>query len=1078
MTSFKRWNNITGWTVFAIAALVYLMTMEPVSSLWDCSEFIATSYKLEVGHPPGAPLFMMLARLATLFAFGNPDYVAIAVNAMNSLASAFCILFLFWTVTHLARRLVTRNGQALTTANTVAILGAGAVGALAYTFTDTFWFSAIEGEVYALSSMFTALVVWLMLKWEEQADEPHASRWIILIAYLMGLSIGVHILNLLCIPALVFIYYFRKTAKVTWKGVVGTTAIAAALLIFINNIIIPYTVWVGAQFDTFFVNTLGLPVNSGMVVFALGLILGLGWAAWKAHQKGRVVLNMLLLSTTMILIGYSSYASMTIRAAANPPMNSNNPNNPHALLAVLNRDQYGDRPLLYGAYYSAPPRNVKESTVRYLDEDGKYKTATVITGYTHAPEFMHLFPRMWNRAKDERSYKEWAAYRTKVETLRDENGEIRRDEQGRPLRGEVLDYGRKHVYTDSDGETRSVVEPTFGENLNFLFSYQLSYMYWRYFMWNFVGRQSDIQPADSRPAISDGNWLSGIKWIDELYLGPQENLPHEIAGNKGRNTYYFLPLLLGLIGLFYQLNRDSRNFSIVMWLFIMMGVMLVFYFNTSPGEPRERDYVYAGSFYAFSIWIGLGVLALRELFAWLARRDTVVTAAAATVVGLGVPTLLAAQNWDDHDRSHRTFARDIGWNYLQSTLPNSIILNYGDNDTFPLWNNQEVYGVRPDVRIMNTSYLGAEWYIDEMKTRANEAPGVPFSLPKHKYTYANDWIPVESRTDRPVDIKTVIDFVRSDDPRTKVALIDGSSVDYIPSKRIALPVNKENAIASGIVAEKDRDKMVDTVYLNLRRGSLEKSQLMILDMLANFDWKRPIYMTQVYIMQDFGLLDYLQFDGYAYRLVPILTPAQNPYEIGRIDADYTAPLLHDTFRYGNLDDPRVYADYFIQYNLSASHAREAFARVAKELLREERVDEAVELLDLGLQRLPTSQIRFTSSNTYPFLEAYYAAGAMGNEGAAEKGDALLREYARTLIEYIEYYLTFSGAKGDLVSGIIDDKLDELGDVYYLASYAGRRDIVAELNDYYRSLGVAEENLIDVGTTAGPVDSITEPQPAS
>ena len=1078
MTSFKRWNNISGWAVFAIAAIVYLMTMEPVSSLWDCSEFIATSYKLEVGHPPGAPLFMMLARLATLFAFGDPDYVGIAVNAMNSLSSAFCILFLFWTITHLARRLVTRGGGTLSTANTVAILGAGAVGALAYTFTDTFWFSAIEGEVYALSSMFTALVVWLMLKWEEQADQPHASRWIILIAYLMGLSIGVHILNLLCIPALVFIYYFRKTEKVTWKGAVYTTLVAAALLIFVNNIIIPYTVWVGAQIDTLFVNTLGLPVNSGMVVFALALILGLGWAAWKAHCKGRVVLNMLLLSTTMILVGYSSYASMTIRAAANPPMNSNNPNNPHALLSVLNRDQYGDRPLLYGAYYSAPPSGVKEKEIRYLDEDGKYKRATILKGYTHEPEFMHLFPRMWNSAKDERAYKEWAAYRTKTETLRDENGEIRRDAQGRPLRGEVLDYGRKRVYTDTDGEPRTVVEPTFGENLNYLFSYQLSYMYWRYFMWNFVGRQSDIQPADSYPAITDGNWLSGIRWIDELYLGPQKNLPREIAENKGRNTYYFLPLLLGLIGLFYQLNRDPRNFSIVMWLFIMMGVMLVFYFNTSPGEPRERDYVYAGSFYAFSIWIGLGALALRDLFAWIARRNNVATAAAATVVALGVPAILAAQNWDDHDRSHRTFARDIGWNYLQSTLPNSIILNYGDNDTFPLWNNQEVYGVRPDVRIMNTSYLGAEWYIDEMKTRANEAPDVPFSLPKHKYTYNNDVIYVIDRIDRPVDIKEVIDFVRSDDQRSKVPLVDGSMVDYIPTKRIALPVNKENAIASGIVAEKDRDKIVDTVYLNLRKSSLDKGQLMILDMLANFDWKRPIYMTQVYIMQDFGLLDYLQFDGYAYRLVPILTKAQNPYEIGRIDADYAAPLLRDTFRYGNLADPRVYADYFIQYNLSASHARDAFARVAKELLREERVDEAVELLDLGLQRLPTSQIRFTDSNTYPFLEAYYAAAALGNEEAAEKGDALLREYARTLIEYIEYYLTFDGVKGDLVSGIIDDKLDELGDVYYLASYAGRRDIIAELNVYYRSLGVAEENLIDAGEPDPAADSLPQPQAAS
>lgn len=403
MTSFKRWNNIVGWAVFAIAALVYLMTMEPVSSLWDCSEFIATSYKLEVGHPPGAPLFMMLARLATLFAAGNPDFVGMAVNGMNSIASAFCILFLFWTITHLARRLVTRDGSQLTRANVWAILGAGIVGALAYTFTDTFWFSAIEGEVYALSSMFTALVVWLMLKWEEEADQPHSSRWIVLIAYMMGLSIGVHILNLLTIPALVFIYYFRKTEKVTFKGIVYATLIAGAILIFVNNNIIPYTVYVGAMIDLFFVNTLRLPVNSGMVLFALALIGGMGWASWYTHRKGKVVWNIILLSTTMILIGFSSYASVTIRAAANPPMNSNNPNNPHALMSVLNRDQYGDRPLLFGAYYSAPPEGYKEKHFYYLDEDGKYKPASVITGYTHAPEFIHFFPRMWDRAKERRS---------------------------------------------------------------------------------------------------------------------------------------------------------------------------------------------------------------------------------------------------------------------------------------------------------------------------------------------------------------------------------------------------------------------------------------------------------------------------------------------------------------------------------------------------------------------------------------------------------------------------------------------------------------------------------------------------
>ncbi len=1062
---FKRLNNLIGWAVFAVAAIVYLLTMEPVSSLWDCSEFIATSYKLEVGHPPGAPLFMMLARLATLFA-PSPDYVAVCVNAMNAFASAFCILFLFWTITHLARRLIERNNGKLTPASCWAILGSGAVGALAYTFTDTFWFSAIEGEVYALSSMFTALVVWLMLKWEEEADSPRAARWIILIAYLMGLSIGVHILNLLTIPALVFIYYFRKTERVTWRGLFYSTLIAGAILLVINGIIIPYTVYVGAMIDLFFVNTLGLPVNLGMALFALALIGGFGYLSWRTHQKGKRIWNIICLSMTMILVGFSSYATVTIRAAANPPMNSNNPSNPHALLSFLNRDQYGNRPLLYGPYYSAPPEGYVERTNYYLDEDGKYKEGKTITGYTYQPQFMHLFPRMWDYHKTERDYKQWSAYRTKSEVMRDEEGEVVRDAQGRPLRQEVLDFGRKVVYDDGYGP-QTIVEPTLLENLNYFFTYQLNYMYWRYFLWNFVGRQSDVQPSGS--TILDGNWLSGINFIDEAYLGPQENLPREVAENKARNTYYFLPFLLGLIGLVYQLHRDQRNFSIVMWLFIMTGVALVVYFNSSPGEPRERDYVYAGSFYAFSIWLGLGVLALRELLAWVLRRHDITAAVVATVLGLGVPTLLAAENWDDHDRSGRYMARDIGWNYLQSTLPNSIILNYGDNDTFPLWNNQEVYNVRPDVRIMNTSYLGGDWYIDEMKTKANEAAGVPFSLPKRKYTYANDWVPVKEMIDRPVDIKEVMQFVLSDDRASQLKLVDGSYTDFIPTRKIALPVNKEHAIASGIVKEEDRDLMVDTIYMELRPSSLDKNKLMLLDLLANFDWKRPIYLTQTYIMQDLGLIDYLQYDGYAYRFVPIRTPVRSVWDIGRIDPDYTAPLLRDVYRYGNLDDPDVYVDHFIQYNLGAAQTRASFARVAKELLAEDRVAEAVELLDLGLERLPITQIRFTDANTYPFLEAYYAAGALGDPTANEKGDALMRAYVNNLIEYIDYYQQFEGVQADMVDAELESRIAELEEAYLLASYARRYRIVNELNAYYSSYGVPEDHLMQVPDEAEPLD---------
>ena len=1052
--NFNRWDKITGWAVFAIAALTYLLTMEPSSSLWDCAEFIATSYKLQVGHPPGAPLFMLMARIATMFA-PSSYYVPHMVNGMNCLASAFCILFLFWSITHLSRRIFSAAGRVFGDKEKIATLGAGVVGALAYTFTDTFWFSAVEGEVYALSSMFTALVVWLMLKWEEQADQPHAARWIILIAYLMGLSIGVHILNLLTIPALVFIYYFRNYKVVTVKGVVYATLISLAILGFINGIIIPYTVYVGAMVDVFFVNTLGLPVNSGIATFALATLGVLFYGVWRTHKAGHKVWNLLLLSTLMILIGFSSYATVTIRAVANPPMNSNNPNNPHALLSVLNRDQYGARPLLYGPYYSSPIDNYEESDTYYYDkQSGSYQKATRLTGYTYPARFQHIFPRLWNSYKGESAYKPWAAYRTKIDFLRDENGEIMRDEQGKALRGEVLEYGHT-VYDPTTGET--FVEPTFGENLYYFFTYQLNYMYWRYFLWNFVGRQNDIQAGNE--TLSHGNWLSGFKALDEAYLGPQESLPREMAENPARNTYFFLPFILGLIGLLYHLNRDQRNFVVVMWLFIMMGIALVVYFNTSPNEPRERDYVYAGSFYAFSIWIGLGVLAIYEFLAYITRRDNRAMALTATAVCLSIPAVLAAENWDDHDRSGRTYARDVGYNYLMSTPQNAIIINYGDNDTFPLWYNQEVDGVRPDVRIMNSSYLSGDWYIDEMRTAAYEAAPVPFSLPPSKYTFVNDVLPIRDRISRTVTLRELMDFIASEDDATKLRMIDDTYMDYVPARSIALPVNKDNAIAAGIVKEEDRDKIVDTVFINIskRKSQLEKNEMMLLDMLATFDWKRPISFTQVYMLQDFGLLNYLQFDGYAYRLVPILTPYESSWDIGRIDPDVAYPLLMDTFRYGNLSDEDVLVDHFTQYNIGASKAREGFARVAREMILNGRNEEALALLDRGLEVFPTSKIRFTDANTYPFIETYYAMKEY------EKGDALMQAYIDTLIEYIEYYLLFDGVKANLVTKQITDRMDSLQELYFLAAYAGRDHIVSELNDYYRTFGYTDEELIIPGS---------------
>ena len=657
--------------------------------------------------------------------------------------------------------------------------------------------------------------------------------------------------------------------------------------------------------------------------------------------------------------------------------------------------------------------------------------------------------------KKEHDYKPWAAYRTKEDFVRDEDGNIVRDQKGKPLRQTVSDYGRKVCYYDGY-QTKTIVEPTFMENLHYFFSYQLNYMYWRYFLWNFVGRQDDIQPEGV--TMTHGNWLSGIDFIDELYLGPQSNLPAEMENNRARNTYFFLPFILGLVGLVYQLNRDKRGFTIVMWLFIMMGVALVVYFNSSPGEVRERDYVYAGSFYAFSMWIGLGVLALYELLLLALKDKQRVAAVAAIAVAAVVPGILCAENWDDHDRSGRTWARDTGHNYLNSVVEiegvSPIIVNYGDNDTFPIWFAQEVDGVRTDVRVMNSSYLDGEWYVDEMKCKANDAEGIPFSLPRAKYTFNNDWIPIFEEQDV-MEGKALMEFIRRNDKASKTDIGMGEPVDYIPTRRIALPVDKDAAIASGIVKESDRDLIVDTVYINLKKNSLSRSELMLLDLFVSFDWKRPIYFTQAYMLNAFSLVDYLQFDGYAYRLVPILTPFEDSWEIGRIDAEYAYDVLMNKTSYGGLNNPDVYVDSFMHHNIMVARTREAFARVAKQFVLAGQRDKAEQLLDRGLEVLPPLQLRFTMENTYPFLEGYYSIGA------DDKGDKLLMAYADTIISYVEYYLQFEGFYGDLVTDIIDEKLGDLSELYYLAGAAGRKDVVRSFNDYYKdAFGLTDEELMN------------------
>ena len=1009
MKNYKLVNNIAGWVTFLLSAVVYILTIEPSASFWDCGEFILSSYKMEVGHPPGAPLFMMIANFFTQFAFGNTARVAMMVNIMSALAAAATIMFLFWTITHIARRMIVGRKGEPSVGQTVAIIGAGLVGALAYTFTDTFWFSAVEAEVYALSSLMTAVVVWAILKWEEVADQRGNERWLVFIAYMMGLSIGVHILNLLTIPALVFVYYFRRTESVTAKGLAVSTIVSGVLILFINSIVIPYTTQVGAWFDRV-LNGFGMPVNVGFAIYVVALFAALGVGVWFTQKRGMKLANLIVTCLTVILIGYSSYASVVIRAAAGTPMNSNDPDNPYALLYLLNREQYEAQPILTGVSYAAPITDVKYRTKYYVNDEGRYVGERTVAGYEYPSEFKTLFPRMWSsNEKHIEGYKSW--------------GQVK----GRRVR-----YG---------GEVYTV--PTFGENLRYFFDYQLNFMYWRYFLWNFVGRQSDNQTVGE---ITDGNWLSGVKPIDEAMLGPQDNLPDSMASNEARNCYYFLPFILGLVGLLWQLGKNPRYFTVVLWLFVMMGVALIVYFNSPPGEARERDYVYAGSFYAFCMWIGFGVLALAEWLGKLLKRSEVAPAVVATVVCLGVPTLLAAENWDDHDRSGRYVMRDMGYNYLQTLLPNSIIINYGDNDSYPMWYNQEVEGVRPDVRIMNQSYLGGGWYVEQMRQRLNESDALPFSLPKEKYMYANDYIYVEDVVDYRVDLKQAMAVVRSENPGTKITYSDDLSFDFLPQHKLSLPVNKENVLRAGIVKPEDAHLIVDELHLDIKASTLEKPEMMVLDMLAELDWERPVYFVQPTLLKNLGLMDYLQYDGFAYRLVPIKTPVESVSQMGRIDTDVLYHNFMEVYRYGNVADPEVYVDHFSRYNLNSIQVRGGFARLAEALVAEGDRERAVEVLNRGVEVLPFSKLPH-GYQSFPYIDAYYTAGEVA------QGDALAREFAYDITQKLYYYFTFPDSKQDFISNEIVDQFQYLEHLIYSVLVPHKRyDLVNELD---QSLEIAE-----------------------
>jgi len=1012
MKNFKQLNIIVGWLTFLVAAITYLLTIEPTASFWDCGEFITTSFKLEVGHPPGAPFFMIMGRLFNLFAIDNA-HIAVMVNSMSALASAFTILFLFWTITHLAKKLVKADGE-YTSGQLIAILGSGVVGALAYTFSDTFWFSAVEGEVYASSSLFTAMVFWAILKWENEADEPRANRWIILIAYLMGLSIGVHLLNLLAIPAIVFVYYFRKY-KVTRNGILISSALSILILGVVMYVIIPGVVTVATWFELMFVNGMGLPFNTGVVIYALLLIGGLVYGIIYTIQKKLILWNTVILSILVIIIGYSSFAMIVIRSSANPPMDQNNPDNVFALLGYLNREQYGDRPLFYGQYYNTPLDKYVDDKPYYIQKGGKYVVADMRQKPLFDSNLSTIFPRMYSReAEHIEAYKQWANIK-----------------------------GRSVQVTGEDGEAKTIQIPTFGENLKFFFRYQVNQMYFRYFMWNFSGRQSDIQ---SQGDIMNGNWITGINFLDSQRLGDQNNLPQEYRSNKAKNKYYLLPLILGILGIVFMYNRgvDGRkDLWTVFLLFFMTGLAIVIYLNQSPLQPRERDYAYAGSFYAFTIWIGIGVLALYEGLKKYVP-DTMSAGVASGLALLLVPVLMGAENWDDHDRSNRYTCRDFGYNYLNTCAPNAVIFTNGDNDTFPLWYNQETEGVRTDVRVCNLSYFQTDWYVDQMKSKAYNSAPLPISFTHDLYVQGKRdviYLMEDPRLKGSVELKKALDFVRDEDKRTKLEQADNAA--YIPSKKLYLVVDKAAVIRNKAVDPEDYDKIVDTIKIDLSsKHYITKDELMTLDMIANNNWERPIYFA-ITIGRDkyMNLQDYFQHEGFADRLVPIKTPSDGGINFGRVNTRLMYKNVMENFKWGNMNNPKVYIDE--NNSRMMMNIRSTFNRLAEALVAEGQNEKAIKVLDRCIELIPHQIVPY---NYFSMLmaETYFKAGQ------TEKGKDIVNTIMTDYKEQLDYFFKLDRPKRSSVDDDIQRCLYFMREITMICTRNKQTELLKDVSTSFNS----------------------------
>ncbi|MEJ7610182.1 MAG: DUF2723 domain-containing protein [Ferruginibacter sp.] len=967
--SFKRINNFTGWAICLIACAVYIMTMEANGSLWDSGEFASSAYKLQVPHPPGAPLFVLMGRL--FMAPFDAANAATGINLMSALASGFTILFLFWSITHFAKKLVLKDGQPLDQGKIIGIMAAGTVGALAYTFSDSFWYSAVEGEVYALSSFFTALVFWAMVKWDQNVTDEQeagirghftkADRWLILIFYLMGLSIGVHLLNLLTIPAIVMMYYYRRYTVTPWRTF-WAFLIGCVITGLVQKAVIVWSIKAAGNLDILFVNDFGLPFFTGFAFFFVLIAVLVYFGLRLAIRKNWNFLKLGLWSFVFMLLGYSTYFTTMVRSSADPSVDMFNVDNPVNLVGYVSREQYGDWPILYGQDFTAQVQDSKV-TETYIKSGDKYVKEGRKVEYVYAPEDMHFFPRMWDQSNDQNHADYYASF-----------ADITQDKQGN------WDH-----------------PPTMADNFSFFFQYQINWMYWRYFMWNFAGKQNDVQGVQMSN-VRDGNWKTGIGFYDNLRLGDQNKLPDSLKNNKANNKLFLLPFILGILGLVYQVKRDKRDALVIGLLFFFTGFGICLYLNQAGNQPRERDYAYVGSFYAFAFWIGLGVLYVKEMLMGALKSGRNAAVAAGIICLLAVPILMASQEWDDHDRSNKTLAPDLATNYLESCAPNAILITFGDNDTYPLWYAQEVLGIRTDIRVINASLLGTDWYINQLRYKVNKSDPIDpiwtaqqIEGSKRDVIYNNPKPGIDAS--KYMDLYSMMkDYAGSDDPSKTEQGRDGSTLNIFPSKKVSIPVDMALVKQNGTVNA--NDSVVTEVQFDIPKNVLYKNDAAILNIIAANGWKRPIYFTSPY--GELGFQNYLRQDGLSYRLVPV--------NEGDVNKDWALDKMMNKFVFGNADKKGVYFDEENRRHLNS--IRLAYAQAASNLADAGRKEEAKKMLNkcdkmILESNMPYGMVSRNQQQNQISLQFLVAAYKAGDAALANKVSAAVRKDMEQQAVYYE-----------------------------------------------------------------------------